>query len=229
MILLANSRGILLGVLLTPLVYSFYNKKAVVKTTALYLNLSIIVLLFINLFNVSGFYLNKYLTVFSNIKSGNTDSSALYRLNIIVYTLTNLDQLLIGFGPHGNTIFLKGFYIIDPHNFFLEILINYGFIDLALVILIFCSCFRLNIIISKSEVPRYLKSSCNAVNVLFCLYIIISVVSSSFLNYWPFCWFPVYLTMVHNGIYNKLKKLEIREMDSNVIGGCCEEWYVSCL
>jgi O-antigen ligase len=146
--------------------------------------------------------------VFSNIKEGNMDSSSLYRLNIIIYTLTNLNQLLVGFGPNGSSIFLKDFYITNPHNFFLEILIDYGFIGLTLVVLVFCTCFKLNITVSKSEVPEYLKSSCRAVNILLCLYIFIAVVSSSFLSYWSFCWFPVYLTMMHAGIFKRLKFLQ---------------------
>jgi O-antigen ligase len=214
-IILANSRGVLLSALLAPLVFSLYNKKSVFKTIFLYIILLIMGLVFMHLFNVSGFYLDKYLNVFSSIKNGNRDSSSLYRLNIIVYTLKNLDQLLIGLGPNGSSVFLREFYIINPHNFFLEILIDYGFLGLTLVVAIFYNCFRLNIVISKSEVPEYLRSSCKAVNILFCLYIIISVVPSSFLNYWPFCWFPVYMTMMHDGIFNKLKK-----SDYKIIGEC---------
>jgi O-antigen ligase len=107
--------------------------------------------------------------------------------------------------------------VVNPHNFFLEILIDYGIIGLSLVVLIFYKCFKINISISRLGVPDYLNCSCKATNVLLCLHIIISVVSSSFLNYWPFCWFPVYLTMMHCGIYDKLNKLEIMKIPTGVL------------
>jgi O-antigen ligase len=216
-IVLTNSRGVMLSVLLTPLAYSFYNKKRIFRTGLFYLFSLMIFFVFMRSFNISSFYLNKYLTVFFNMKAGNMDSSSLYRLNIIFYAITNVKEILFGLGPNGSSIFLKGFSIVNPHNFFLEILIDYGIIGLVIVALIFYSCFKLNVIISKLDVPEYLKSSCGAVNVLFCLYIFISVVSSSFLNYWPFCWFPVYLTMMHYGIFNRLKKIKISEQNNEYL------------
>jgi O-antigen ligase len=216
-IALANSRGVLISVCLVPLVYSLYNKEGIFKTLCVYLFLVLVFFLIVVYFKPSSFYLKKYLSIISNIKNGSLDSSSLYRLNIISYTIINIDKLLIGYGPYGSSIFLEGLYIINPHNFFLEILIDYGLVGLILVMLIFFGCFKLNLIISKSDVPEYLRSSCGAVNILFFLYIIISSISSSFLNYWSFCWFPVYLTMMHGGIFNRLKGYRVSEMNNRFL------------
>jgi O-antigen ligase len=215
-ILLANSRGILVSILLLPLVYSVYNKKASLKTIFIYLFLTIIFFIFLRFFGISWHYLNKYLSIFSNIRSGSVDHSALYRINIIMYCIANIKSLLIGFGPNGSSVFLKEFPITNPHNFFLEILIDYGAIGLILILFIFYNCFKLNVFISRKNIPEYLRSSCKATNILFCLHIIFSAVSSNFLRYWSISWFPVYLTMMHYGIFNKLKMTKNYEM----VGRC---------
>jgi hypothetical protein len=207
-IILANSRGVLLSVLLLPLIYSIYNKREVLKNICFYFFILLIFFIGLHFPGIPGLYLKKYLDVFSNISNRTIDNSSLYRLSLIIYTLTNIKYLLIGYGPNGSTVFLNEFPLTNPHNFFLEILIDYGIIGLSFAVLIFHKCFKINISISKSDAPGYLKSSCKATNVLLCLYIIISAVSSSFLSYWSLCWFPIYLTMMHCGIYDKLNYLK---------------------
>jgi O-antigen ligase len=150
--------------------------------------------------------MQKYLVSTSKLSQGELDTSSLYRWQIILYTISNIKELLVGFGPGGTSMFLGQFDIPNPHNFFLEILIDYGFLGIILVLTIFGLSFKKNHDLLKKNITHNLKASCKATIILFYLFLFFTVVPSSLLNYWPYAWLPVYLTLINIGEYNRLKR-----------------------
>jgi len=202
-ILFTGSRGVQLIVLLFPLLYSIMKGKSIFKIIILYILIIIILYIFIKL-NQIPYVFKKYLDTFNALNSGQIDNSSLLRLEIIIYTLKNLNKLIIGYGPGGSSLFLNNFSIINPHNFFIEILIDYGFIGLFLSVTIFIMSFKKNLYILRNTDNIEIIASCKATIILMFFFILFSVVPSSLFLYWPFAWFPIYLTMINLGNYKKL-------------------------
>jgi hypothetical protein len=203
----AGSRGIQLSIMLFPFFYSLVNKRPIKMLIILY---SLLIITFYYLFinkMFSLYNMSKYSSAIDVIMSRQLNTSFSIRLQIIVYTFNNIGKLLIGFGPGGSSIFLGQFSIPNPHNFFLEILIDYGIIGITLVLSIFGLSLKINYNILKKDISYALKASCKATIILFYLYIFFSIVPSSLLNYWPYAWLPIYLTLINMGAYKKVKMI----------------------
>jgi hypothetical protein len=201
-----GSRGIQLSVFLFPLIYSFVNKRPV-KRLIIYYVILIMIIIFLFTNNILSVYsMDKYLNTVSSINAGKIDSSSLLRLQMIIYTFKNVKKLIIGFGPGGSSLFLSQFVIPNPHNFFVEILIDYGIIGIILVLGIFGLSLKKNYDLLKKNISYNLKASCKATIILFYLFILFSAVPSSLLNYWPYAWLPVYLTLINMGAYKRQRR-----------------------
>jgi hypothetical protein len=205
-IFFTGSRGVQIAILLMPLVYSRVNKTSFFKLSTVYV-LGLLALMFL-LKNTSilNYTIGKYLYTANSLNAGHLDSSSLSRWQMIFYTFTHLKEVLIGFGPGGSEIFLGQFPIPNPHNFFMEILIDYGILGLLLSLMLFAVSLKTNYYILTKGISKHLCASCKATIILTYLFILFTVVSSSLFNYWPYAWFPVYLSLMHIGAYNKQKK-----------------------
>jgi O-antigen ligase len=201
-----GSRGVQLTVLLLPLVYTIINKKSIVKILLIYIFMLSIVLILFNNNIFSKYNMNKYLVTVKTLGQKQLDSSLLARWEMITYTFKNIKEVIIGLGPGGSSLFLRQFRIPNPHNFFIEILIDYGIIGLILTLSIFIISIGKNYRLLKKEIPDELKASCKSTIILFYLFILFSAISSSLFNLWPFAWFPVYLTLVNEGINKKIQR-----------------------
>ena len=196
----AESRGVLISMILLPLVYCVVNKRPLRKILLGYLLIFVgLTFLFINKMLSS-----KYIDIIENFIQGQTDNSFLIRWQMIVYTFSNFEKFIIGYGPGGCSLFFHNFSILHPHNLIIEILVEYGYLGLILTFILFFLSIKSNYkIIIDNNISENLYASCKATIILFYLFIIFSVVPSSLLNYWPFAWFPVYLTLINLGLYKR--------------------------
>ena len=202
----AGSRGVQIAFVLLPIVYSIVNKapiRAVVKLLGFYVfGFMFLYYLFRNnLF--SSYNMGKYLATVESIGHGTADASSIYRFSMIFYTLVNLSRLVIGFGPDGSTVFFAQFPIVNPHNFFIEILVDFGFLGLLLALSIFITALRKNYKFLREDISDNLKASCKATIILLYLFLLFSVVPSSLLSNWVFAWLPIYLTLINIGSYKR--------------------------
>jgi hypothetical protein len=199
-----GSRGVQLAILLLPLAYSIINKKPIRKLLLSYLIMLSFILLIIKSNYLPDYNISKYSDTVDSLAQGGIDSSSMWRLVVIVYTFANLGKLVIGLGSGGSLLFLDPFPIKNPHNFFIEILIDYCFIGLILSISIFVFSLKMNYMLIKENISDNLKDSCKATIILLYSFILFSVVSSGLLNSWSFAWFPVYLTLINLGTYKRI-------------------------
>ncbi|WP_187759712.1 O-antigen ligase family protein [Thiospirochaeta perfilievii] len=141
-----------------------------------------------------------------NIFQGGGDSSFLARFLIIKYSFSNISNLVIGTGPGGAESFLIGsnpLGIVNPHSFFLEILINYGFIGFILSLFIFIHAFLIlkKIFLITNNIN--IKASAAGGMSIILLFPIVSVVSSSLLKDWAFAWLPISLAYATLGSFRR--------------------------
>jgi hypothetical protein len=203
-----KSRGVQLSILLLPFVYSLVNRKSIKKLLFFY-SFFCILFIFLYIGNIKILGFEKYYDVINSFISGKgLVPSDLYRWEIIRYTLQNIKLLLIGYGPGGSSLFLEYLYIKNPHNFFIEILIDYGILGLIFSLAIFYTSLKINYILCKQIIPKYLLASCKSTIILIYHFMLFSVVSSSLL-YGMMGWFPIYLTLINLGTYSRTNKLNI--------------------
>ena len=177
-IILVDSRGVELALLVFFVLYFYKTKKI-----KIYYKISI--LGFIILFSLINLPLILNLGIFSD---GISDAG---RVNIILMCLSSLAHTyFLGVGP-GNIAYVNEFYFpsagtVAPHNFFLEIFCDYGFVGLISILVWYFGFFF--------HAYKKSKYNNNALIVWISLvsFLPISVVSSSLMGKsWVACYFGI--------------------------------------
>lgn len=194
-IILVDSRGIELSLIIFLLIYFFATKKINIKTK---IRISLLVIILLCIFS-------SQIMNLSIFKTGINDSS---RISIIDMSLESLKKsYYLGVGPgnisHVNAIYNKA-ETYDTHNFFLEIFCDYGIVGAVAISLWYISNLKTAYIFMKKEKEAVIVLA--ALISMLCAFI----VSSSLIGKaWFACFFGIIVAIL-NQIENKYDKLECK-------------------